>query len=663
MSVLGVVFGSLVNALLLSIVARRLLGVPVGWPRTLLLSLFVNAGMVGLLGWVLDSLGLDRTLDADRASTEAAAVQFLVLALALAWIVAVEIGILAILEALAPTGSLPGPVELVRTLPARLRRLRRYIAIAGIVLRHGLGRYLTPRGGRSGPPSAATAQALRRALTAGGVTFVKLGQMLSTRPDLLPPAYIDELEKLTSDVPAQPWSVVHETLRAELGRDPDAVFASVDPEPLAAASVGQVHRAVLLDGTQVVIKVQRSDARAQVTADLDIVSRLAAWLQRTAPWARSLGVRDLAAGFAASLEEELDYRVEAGNVAAVAAALPDGSSIRVPAVHADLSSGRVLVMEQMPGRPLSRAREEVAGLGVEQRKALADALLNTVLGQVLGTGVFHADLHAGNVLLTIDGTLSLLDFGAVGRLDRGARTTLGLLMLAVDRQDAAAATQAVTDLLDAPPTLDDRALERDLGGLIMRFGTAQGQAAEMFVALLRLVLRHGLSVPPGVAAAFRSLGALEGTLRTLDPRLDLVAAARSQGRALVSDRLSPEGVKAELVDQLATWVPMMQRLPRRISSVVEDLNNGTLTVTVRTLASTGERRFVTGLVQQVVMTLLAATSAICGVMLALYAGGPTMAGDLRLTTFLGLVALLFAFVLGCRAAVLIFRSDYHRPDG
>lgn len=653
MDVIGVILGAIVNAVLIGVVARRLLGVPVGWPRTFVLSLIANAAAADALPWALDTLGVS-----SGGTTDGPAVVVLVTTLLVAWLIAFEVGLLAILEAILPTGSVPGPVELARTLPARWRRTRRYVAIGRIAVRHGLGRYLTPRSRVDDQPASATARSLRQALTAGGVTFVKLGQMLSTRPDVLPPEYIEELSRLHADVPPQSWEQIEQTISDETGRPLEQTFAEIEREPLAAASVGQVHRANLLDGRPVVVKVQRSDARAQVTADLDIVMRLARWLQRSTPWARRLGVLDLAVGFSTALEEELDYRVEAGNVAAIRAALPEGSAVQVPVVHEEISSRRVLVMDLMPGLPLSAARAEVKRLVPEHRARLAEDLLATVLGQVLETGVFHADLHAGNVLIDGDGPLSLLDFGSVGRLDRGARTSMGLLMLAVDRQDAAAATQALTDLLDAPATLDDRALERDVGQLVMRFGHARGQAAEMFVAMLRVVLRHGLSVPPGVAAAFRSLGALEGTLRLLNPRVDLVSVAREQGRAVVADRVTPEGIKSELTDQLAGLLPMAQRLPRRLNSVVEDLHAGTLSVTVRTLQDPGERRFVTNLVQQLVITLLAATTAICGVLLALAQQGPVIGGTLRLTTYLGLVVLLFAFVLGCRAVVLVFRSSY-----
>lgn len=669
MDVLGIVIGSVVNAALLAVAARRLLGVAVGWPRTFVLSLVANGVAGSALVWSLERLDIDWRGGAPLDGSERMAV-VLISTLFVAWVVALEIGVLTILEALIPTGSVPGPVEWLRTLPARWRRTRRYTQIVRIAARHGLGRYLTPRGGAGATPAASTALALRSALTQGGVTFVKLGQMLSTRPDLLGPEYVAELSRLHADVTPQPWPTVEATLRAELGRDPGEVFASVDQTPLAAASVGQVHLARLPSGEEVVVKVQRSDARAQVLADLDIVQRLAAWLQRTAPWARALGVQSLADGFAQSLEEELDYRVEAANATAVRAGLPAGSPVRIPAVHEGLSTARVLVMERLPGVPLSHPGADLAAVPAETREALAEQLLGEVMRQVMVTGVFHADLHAGNVLVAPgpDGwQLGLLDLGSVGRLDRGSRTSLGMLMVAIDRQDAVAASQALIDLLDAPTGLDDRALERDLGQLVMRFTTAPTQTSQLFVHLLRLVLRHGLSVPPAVAAAFRSLGALDGTLRLLHPELDLVAVAREHGREVVAGRLSPDGLRAELSDQLATLVPMAQRLPRRVSALVEDLHAGQFTMTVRTLQDPGERRFLTGLVQQVVLAILAATTAICGIVLTISDRGPSLAGELSLTVYLGLVLVLFAFVLGSRVLVLVFRSTWEtssaRPPG
>lgn len=406
--------GTLFNAVIIAVVVRRLLGTPVGWPRTLLIAIAVNGSATPLLLWVNDQL--DLTPDGGSGARMAS---LLVIALAIAWLLAVQVGVLAVLEALVPTGSLPGPVTWLRSVPARWRRTRRYTAIIRIAARHGLTRYLTPRRTMNGSaPATATAGALAAALSDGGVTFVKLGQMLATRPDLIGPEYAASLSRLHSEVSPQSWPLIHHTLEVELGKPPSEVFDSLDEAPLAAASIGQVHQARLKSGEGVVVKVQRSDARAQVTADLDIVLRLANWLERVAPWARYLGVCDLAAGFAGSIEEELDYRVEARNLRSIAA---NASTVSVPRVHA--STRRMLVMDDMPGSPLTASLVEL--IPQDRRQELADTLLDTILSQVLVTGTFHADLHAGNILLNPDaedGTgLSLLDFGSVGRLDKGSR--------------------------------------------------------------------------------------------------------------------------------------------------------------------------------------------------------------------------------------------------
>ncbi len=644
MATLGVLISSLINALIIGWLARRLLGTPVGWPRTLALSLIVNAATAPLLTWALPQLGVGPVLE---WSPEAGAA-VLVITLFGAWMIAIEVGLLAIGEAIVPTGSLPGPVELVRSLPQRWRRGRRYAAIVRILVRRGLRRYLRP-GVRTAGDDARTARALRDALADGGVTFVKLGQMLATRPDLLPAAYIRELSTLHSDVPAEPAAGVRAVIEQELGASPDELFAAFDDDPLAAASVGQVHRARLNSGEAVVVKVQRPAARATVTADLDIVNRLAALAERRTGWGRALGTVDLAAGFARSLDEELDYRVELRNLVACGS-----GPIVVPQAHPAFSSARVLTMDALDGVPLSRAANELDALDPATRRGLAEELLLAVLRQLLVTGIFHADLHGGNVMLLREGRLALLDFGSVGRIDATARTSLALLLLALDRQDGAAATSALCDLLIAPPGLDERALEREVAELIMRLGGGL-PLNDTIVDLFEVVVRHGLRVPGQIAAAFRALGAVEGTLRLLDPQLDLVALARELTPKLTSDGLAIPTAD-DLKDLLAANLPALQRLPRRLVGIAERLEAGTLAVRVQGLGEAGERRFLTGMMHQLVLVVLAATAAACGVALTLSELGPQLTPVLRVSTFGGLTLLLFAFVLGCRALVLVFRG-------
>lgn len=638
------VVGTVFNVAALWFLSRRLLGVPVGWGRTLIVSAIVNAGGFTALHHILTSLGATPSTPGPQLA--------LFSTLMAAWALTIQLIVLTVLEAIIPTRSVPSLMSVVRGAPSQLRRARRYLAIWWILAKNGLGAYLGPTSA-PGADVPRLASSLRQAMTDAGVTFVKLGQMLSTRADLLPASFVTELSRLQTQVPPEPWEAVEPAVLAALGRPAEEVFASFDREPFAAASVAQIHGATLADGSPVVVKLQRPRARAQATADLDIVLRFAQRLEQRTDWGRRIGALALAQGFAASLDEELDYRVELGNMRAVAAA----GGLRVPRAYPEFSSERVLVMERIDGTQLGSAAAELAALSVDRRRELAGQLFDGVLRQLLVTGVFHADLHPGNILLTDDG-LALLDFGSVGRLDRSSRTALGLLLLAVDREDAIGATDALIDLLDRPEGLDDRLLERELGQLILRFGAGVGSAgtAGLFGELFDLILRHGFSVPPQLAAAFRALGALEGSLALLDPGLDVVALARSSGSSLMQGQVTPEAVRETLEQQLATVVPLIQRLPRRLSRITEQLEDGSLTVNVRTLGQASERSYITSLVQQISTAVLASAAGIGGVMLLSTNGGPAFLPHLSMWAFLGLTFLFIAFVLGARVLVDIFHG-------
>ncbi|WP_068398649.1 ABC1 kinase family protein [Kribbia dieselivorans] len=660
MTPLWTAVGFVVNTALLYAMTRRLIGIPVGWFRTLVVAIILTSGMSRFL--ILTSEGLGLPTQADALSGRDGIVVGLVFVLITAWGVALGVGALVLLEAVLPTGAVPSLLDVVRDLPARRRRSVRYGQFTAIAVRHGLGGFL--RAGSRPPDESERAllgRRLRLAFTDAGVTFVKLGQMLATRVDLVGTDLARELGRLQSDNRAEDWTQIEATLRDELGEDWRAQFASFDEVPLAAASVGQVHRAVLTDGTPVVAKVQRASAAQQVRADLDILVRMARWLDRTTDWGPTLGVRSLVAGFAASLEEELDYRVEAANAAGVAASTGQGSEspVRVPATYPALSSARVLVMEEVHGTPLSRPGA-ADHLDAATRTRLADALLGSVMAQVLQTGVFHADLHAGNVLLEDrpEGSrIALLDFGAVGRLDRTAREAIGRLLYAVDRGDAVGAVDALCDVLDPPPELDDRALEREVGAVITRVQGGVAGTSTIFGDLFTMVVRHGFTVPPQIAAAFRALGALEGTLTVLNPDIDIIVAARAAGADHIGTRLRPGQLRATLEEQLVHMVPILQRLPRRLDGIAATIQGGDAQLRLRWLSHPEDRAFITGVVHHLVITTLAAVLAICGVVLMVADGGPALTPTLGLLPVLGSTLFLFAFVLGARALALVFRSS------
>lgn len=273
--------------------------------------------------------------------------------------------------------------------------------------------------------------------------------------------------------------------------------------------------------------------------DLDIVDRVARSLELRATWARSLGVVDLADGFAAALTEELDFRVEARNIAAVGAAYT-GTEVSVPTVHTELSGERVLVMDRLDGEPV---RAAVGSVEPARREGLARALLDCVLRQVLLHGIFHADPHPGNVLLLTDGRLGLLDFGSVGRLDLGLRNGLRDVLAAVDRGDSAALRDGLLEIVDRPDEIDEQRLERALGGPVAKH-VAHGQAPDldMFTDLFRVVADFRLSIPPPIAAVFRALATMEGTLALLSPGFNILLESRAFANALVGERMRPDSL-------------------------------------------------------------------------------------------------------------------------
>lgn len=648
----------LVLAWLLAMIARRVLGVPVGWPRSIVVGvlMIVSFGaMAQYLATSADIGGVDGS--AIKVPT---AVVLMFLTLAVVWVFALGVAILVGLEVALPTGSLPKLSSLFRGWRARRQRTRRYAEVVGIAMRHGLGSQLRGLNRNSRHENEEeTALHLRLALNEAGVTFVKLGQMLSTRRDLLSEPYIRELSKLQTHAEPEPWSAIEPAIRTYLGRDLDEVFAWVNPEPLASASVAQVHEGSLLSGQVVVLKVQRPLALRQVRRDMDIVLRMANWLDRSAPWARTIGVKGLAEGFAASLREELNYHVELENMRSVGASLAESGvgDVRVPHAYEEFSGSRLLVMDKLEGRPISHARGILSGMTEERRHEVATKLLSATLTQIVDSGVFHADLHPGNIFLRDDGGIGLLDFGSVGRLDPSTRHSLGTLLYAVEKDDSVAATDALIELLDRPEELNERALERGVGQLLTRYRTGFGGlgSRSMFTVLLNLLVQHGFAVPPQIAAAFRALAALEGTLGQVCPGFDVVAAARAEGKRMMAHQFRPGNLKDQLESRALQLLPLLERMPRRLNKLTEDLEQGRFSMNIRMLADHRDRHFLDTLVQQVVVALLASAATLGAIILIASDTGPMLTGNVRMHAFFGYTLLFAGFVLSLRAVALVFR--------
>ena len=648
----------LVLAWLLAMIVRRVLGVPVGWPRSIAVGVLMIVSFGAMAQYLATSADLGG-VDGSALKVPAAVV-LMFLTLAVVWVFALGVAILVGLEVALPTGSLPKLSSFFRGWRARRQRTRRYAEVIGIAVRHGLGSQLRGlnRNWRH-ENEEETALHLRLALNEAGVTFVKLGQMLSTRRDLLSEPYIRELSKLQTHAEPEPWSAIEPAIRTYLGRDLNEVFAWVNPEPLASASVAQVHEGSLLSGQVVVLKVQRPVALRQVRRDMDIVLRMAHWLDRSAPWARTIGVKGLAEGFAASLREELNYHVELENMRSVDASLAEAgiADVHVPHAYEEFSGSRLLVMDKLEGRPISHARGILSGMSEERRHEVATKLLSATLTQIVDSGVFHADLHPGNIFLRNDGGIGLLDFGSVGRLDPSTRHSLGTLLYAVEKDDSVSATDALIELLDRPEELNERALERGVGQLLTRYRTGFGGlgSRSMFTVLLNLLVQHGFAVPPQIAAAFRALAALEATLGQVCPGFDVVAAARAEGKRMMAHQFRPGNLKDQFESRALQLLPLLERMPRRLNKLTEDLEQGRFSMNIRMLADNRDRHFLDTLVQQVVVALLASAATLGAIILIASDTGPMLTDNVRMHAFFGYTLLFAGFVLSLRAVALVFR--------
>lgn len=646
---------ALLGPVIMAVLARRVLGLRIGAVRALL------TGVAGLL-----AAGVVGTPMGPQASRTP--------------LVTVQLGaallgamIFLVLSEAVVGGPLRGVVRWPGAVRRRLARSRRYTQLSRIAVRHGLRRFLTgrSRSGAAGPQEqAALARSLRLALEEAGATFVKLGQVLSSRYDLLPDVFADELSALQHEVAPEPWPDIERVLAEELKAPPEKVFAEFGREPLAAGSMAQVHRARLHDGRAVAVKVQRPGARQVVERDLDILFRISEMLERSTAWGRTVGSRELVRGFADSLREELDFRTEARNTAAVAAntALAAGEEARdtgedrpsaaaprvaMPEVHHELSTERVLVVEWLDGVTLNRADAVIEARGLD-RERLARDLFGCLLSQIVIGGVFHADPHSGNVLVLSDGRLGLVDFGSVGRIDRMLRGSLRELLMAIDRNDPRALSDALLDLVERPDEIDEERFTRALGRYTARHLASAGPPGrEMFSDLFLLVAQYGLTVPPEVAAAFRALATVEGALGRLVPGFDLVEEARSFAATELARRLSPRQLTRSLADEAAAVLPMLLRLPRRAERISSALEQGRLGVNVRLLADERDRRFIQTLVRDVLLTFLGGLTGVLGMLLLSTRGGPRVTGSLRLFDVFGYNMLLISSVLVLRVLFTI----------
>jgi ubiquinone biosynthesis protein len=557
----------------------------------------------------------------------------------------------------AQTGlaSVPHPM---RSLRRRGRRMARYAEITRIAVRNGLGPSLGL--GRRDDVSENGARTpvmrrLRLSLEQCGGMFVKLGQIASTRSDMLSPDAIRELSLLQDQVKPAPRADVAALLESELDSPLEDVFATFDWQPIAAASIGQVYKAALPDGSPVVVKVIRPGIEESVAVDLSVLEELGRVVETRTSWGADYHVMELVDEFSSRLREELDFRIEARNARSIASSLPNGSRISIPDVYEHLSTSRVLVMEWLDG---ASVRDVAWGdARSAERTKIADLLLRTFLEQMLQEGVFHADPHPGNVMLLADGRLALIDFGAAGRLDAVQQAALRELMAGVSRHDADAVAQAVLQVASLRRGVDIADFERALARFMAQHLAPGARAdAAMFNAMLRLFFDFGITLPAEWSTSFRALIVLEGTLTTIAPGYSVIDAAEAIAAQWVRAQITPGSVQQAVRDEILRTVPMLRRLPRHVDRAFSMLEREGIRVRVSHFQDAADTRFVTTLVNRSILAFLSGTIGLLSVGLIAIEGGPPFTGDTSLFQVFGYFGLFCSTVLAMRVLVAVLRD-------
>ncbi|GAB4422714.1 MAG: AarF/ABC1/UbiB kinase family protein [Anaerolineae bacterium] len=506
-------------------------------------------------------------------------------------------------------------------MPLTPRHLNRYRQIAEVLIAHGFGAVLsqlglpsrlnlTPRRFRhrpAGPESEkSVAEHTRLALEELGPTFVKLGQILSTRPDLMPPQFLEELSRLQDAVPPAPWEQIKEVLEGELDGPLEQFFPTFDPQPLAAASLAQVHAASLPDGSQVVVKIQRPNIEKTINLDLDILYDMARLAKGRLP-VGDIDLVELAEEFALTLRGELDYRREAHNADRFRKNFTGEPDIYVPTVYWDYTTRRVLVQEQMFGIKINDI-EAIDAAG-HNRHQLALNSARFIVKEILEDGFFHADPHPGNIFVLPGGVIGVMDFGTMGQLDPNDRAALVRLYVTAVRLDTVSLVEQLIQVGVADINLDRPALQRDIRRLLLKYHGLPLQdvrAGDVMESLRPIIYRHRLRLPSNFWLLAKTLVMMEGVGLRLDPDFDIYAVSEPYVRRFLMRMWLPASWGPSLAHSATGWADLLNSLPRQTTRILSQVERGDLELQIGIPLADQYLNRIDRIVTRIVLTVLMA---------------------------------------------------------
>jgi len=546
-------------------------------------------------------------------------------------------------------------VLLTRKQFGRLREIGTVLVKYGwgqLITKLGMANLLRYRGARAA--ARASPQRMVEAIEELGPTFIKFGQLLSTRSDLLPQDYIDELSKLQDTAPTIPIDQVKAVIREEMGRPVEEVYGTFIEEPLAAASLGQVHAAALPDGTRVIVKVQRPGIRDAVERDLSVLYVLARFLERRWERARTYGLVDFVDEFSIIIRAEMDYTREAHNTERLKQNLAREHGVCVPGVHWDLTTARVLTVERIDGAKVT----DIAlldAMGVD-RPLLARRLAATFLQQMLVDGFFHADPHPGNILITAEHDIALIDAGEVRQLDVGARTGLLRLLIAFERRDTRQFAEEILALGISRGEVDLPGLTHDLEKLLRQYYDVPARATNLGQILSRVMdvsARHRIRLPTGFTLVGKVLANIDGINRKLDPNFNFTETARSYIRRSVRHQLRAEGLLADTYSALLDAKAFLLSLPEHMNLLMHKLIEGSIRIEFKHTGLGELESRLDKIANRLAFALIVGAAIIGSSLIVVAKEGPTSLFGLPL---LGVVGYVIALVFGLWLLISIIRS-------
>lgn len=640
--------------LLFAWVTRGLLGArELTWRRTLLA---VIAGIIfgQAVAVLLVLREIDVVPDVDGGQ---------ILALSLPFALVGTMGAMVVIELLfsrKPTRGRRRLIHPIRALRRRVGIVLRGGEVTRIAVRNGLAPLLGLRRGEVSTRSPGElARRVRTALEEAGGVFIKLGQLLATRPDLLPPEALAELSRLHASAAPLPREVVERVLREEIGRPPDQVFASIDWEPLGSGSIAQAHGATLVGGGDVVVKLRRPGLPEQVERDLAIARWLARSAERRTKWGRQFQVTGLVEEFADALHGELDFHIEARMAVEASAAVATHPRIRSVEIVESLTTERLLVMRRLRGAPLS---DLAARPDPERARLMADALCLSQIGAMLEGERFHGDPHPGNVLVMEDDTLGLIDFGITGKLDSFERASVFQMLVAIKLEQPSLLYEAMVSIGAVSPTRDPEEIERALAQFLSTHMGSGLPPPDALTELLALTNKLQMQLPRSTATMFRALATLAGTLEQISPGYPLIDVIADIGGAELRDRMFPGSVGDLVQQEWAQLGPLLSRAPRHVDRIATLLTHGRITTRLRLFTHPDDVRVLERLLNRALVAVLSIGVGLVSVLLLGTAGGPELVLiGVRLYEVLAWIGLSMAIVLLMRVLLAVARADDESP--